>query len=154
LKLKKKFANLSILFLCIFLLNGCNNTERYQHIEVFVSETLEKNDEGIYEKTGFKKINAITIVEEDKNHVATDIKSIEDFYDIEGNYLKTEIKHSEYKRSKVTNVEDGGERKKELQEPSTLLIPVGKIEPFQVDHLTEEEKEEVKNHILSFIDKL
>ncbi|MGO4889550.1 hypothetical protein ACJ2A9_17530 [Anaerobacillus sp. MEB173] len=152
--MKKNFMMANLFLFIVFLLSACNNTEKYQHIEVFVTQTSEQNDESLYETTGFKKVNAITTIEEGKNHIATDIKAIEDFYDVDGRYIKTEIVHSEFNRSKVTNAEDGDEHKKELQEPTTILIPDETIEHFQLENMTEEEKEKVKNHVLSFIDML
>ncbi|UVI29230.1 hypothetical protein [Paenibacillus spongiae] len=136
----------------IFLLSACSNMGKIQHIEVFVAEISERNDEGFFVTTGYKKVNAITTIEEGKNHIKTDIKAIEDFYNIEGNYIKTEIIHSNFSKSNVTLAEDGDSRKEVLQEPSTILIPDDKIEHFQLENMTEEEKEKVKVHVLSFMD--
>ncbi len=144
----------SLLLLSVLLLSACTNTEKFEHIEVFAIETLEQNEEGFFETTGFKKVNAITTNEEGKNHIASDVKAITDFYDIDGNYIKTEIKHSKVNRSKVTNTEAGDERKKELKEPSTILIPNENIDHFRLEHMTEDEKEKVKNHVLSFMNML
>ncbi|MBU8907515.1 hypothetical protein [Desertibacillus haloalkaliphilus] len=152
--MKRKFMQMTFLVLIVFLLSACGRTETFQHIEVFVTETSEQNDEGYYETTGFKKVNVITTIEEGNNHIATDIKAIEDFYDLDGRYIKTEIIHSEFNRSKVTNVEDGDERKEELQEPSTILLPDETVDHFQLENMTEEEEEKVKNHVLSFMNKL
>jgi len=38
----------------------------------------------------------------------------------------------------------GDDLKAEVQKPSTILIPTDKKEPFQLDDMTEEEKERVK----------
>ncbi len=145
---------MSLLLLSIFLLSACSNVEKVQHIEVFVIETLEQNGEGFFETTGYKKVNSITSIEEGKNHIKTDIKAIEDFYDTEGNYLRTEIMHSSFNKSNVTQAEDGENRKEELQEPSTILIPDENIEQFKLDNMSKEDKEKVKEHVLSFMDKL
>ena len=138
----------------IYLLSACSNAEKYQHIEVFMIETSEQNNEGIFEKTGYKKINSITTIEEGKNHIKTDIKAVEDFYDIDGKYIKTAILHYTYEKSKVTLVEKGEDKKGELQEPSTILIRETNVDYFQLDNMTDEEKEKVKEHVLSFMDKL
>lgn len=45
----------------IFLLSACSNVEKVQHIEVFVSETPEQNNEGFFETTGYKKIGITTV---------------------------------------------------------------------------------------------
>jgi len=145
---------MSLLIVSIFLLNACSNVQKVQHIEVFVTETSEQNDEGFFEKTGFKKVNSITSIEDGKNHVKTDIKAIEDIYDTDGNYIRTEIIHSNFNKSNVTQVEDGENRKEELQEPSTILIPDESIELFKLDNISKEDKEKVKEHVLSLMDML
>jgi hypothetical protein len=129
----------------IILLNACNNVETIQHIEVFVVETSQQ---------GFKKVNAITSIEEGKNYMKTDIKAIEDFYDMEGNYIKTEIIHSTGNKTYVSPAIEGDTRKEELQEPSTILIPDEVIKSFKIDNLTKDEEVKVKKHILSFMDLL
>ena len=133
---------------------ACSNVEVTQHIEVFVTETSEENEEGFFEKTGYKKVNSITTIEESENHIKTDIKAIEDYYDREKNYLYTKIIHSTFTKSNTTLNEDGKDLKKELQQPSTIMIPDDHLEGFQLDHLTDEEKEKVKEHVLSFMDRL
>lgn len=145
---------ITLYLISIYLLSACSTAEKYQHIEVFVIETSEQNNEGYFEKTGYKKINSITTIEEGKNHIKTDIKAIEDFYDIDGKYIKTEILHYTYEKSKVTLVEKGEDKKVELQEPSTILIPETNVEYFQLENMTDEVKEKVKEHVLSFMDML
>lgn len=152
--MKGNFLTICLFIVSLSLFSACSNVEKVQHIEVFVTETSEKNDEGFFETTGFKKVNAITSTEASKNHVETDIKAIEDFYDKEGNYLRTEIKHSIYNKSHLTQAEDGEERKEEVQEPSTILIPDENIEHFILENMTKEEKEKVKEHVISFMDRL
>lgn len=143
-----------LLTFAFFLLSACSNVEKVQHIEVFVAEILEQNDKGFSVKTGYKKVNAITTIEEGRNHIKTDIKAIEDFYDTEGNYLKTEIIHSNFNKSYVTLADDGDNRKGVLQEPSTILIPDDNIEHFRLENITEQERKKVNDHVLSFMDKL
>ncbi|MGD7052806.1 hypothetical protein [Sutcliffiella horikoshii] len=145
---------MSLLIVSILLLNACSKVEEVQHISVFVSETSEQDDEGFFVTTGYKKVNSITIIEESKHHVKTVIKSIEDFYDIEGNYLKTEIIHSTFNKSYVTQKEDAESLKEEIQKPSTILIPDENIELFKLDNKTKEVEEKVKEHVLSFMDML
>ncbi|RSL29908.1 hypothetical protein D7Z54_28640 [Salibacterium salarium] len=133
--MKRNFFIMNLLIISIFLFGACGNVEKIENIEVFVIETLEENDEGFSETTGYKKVNAITNIEESENHLETDSKVIEDFYDIEGNYIRTEIIHSNFNKSKVTQAEDGEERKEEIQEPSTILIPDDNIEYFELDNM-------------------
>lgn len=159
LKLKKNTFGKTLIQIClytltIFLLNACDNVEKVEHIEVFIVETSEQNKEGLFEKTGYKKVNSITTIEEGKNYIETDIKAVEDFYDIDGNYLKTEIIHSTFNKSNVTQEEAGEDRKEEIHNPSTILIPTDYLEHFQLKNMTREEEEKVKEHVLSFVKRL
>lgn len=160
--MKWKFLSLPSLIVIIFLLSACGNVEKTQNIEVFFIETSEKSDEGLFGTTGYMKVNAISSIEEGKNYTKTDIKSIEDFYDTKGNYIETEITHSASTISKVTQVLNNKDRKKKLQEPSTILISDEDVENYKIKNteiesvaleytLTEEEKEKVKEHVLSFM---
>ena len=142
----------SLLLSVMVLLGACNDVQKGQHVEVYTIETLEQNDEGIWEKDGYKKVNVINSSEESDKQIKTDIKAIEDYYDLKGNYIRTEVIYSYYNKSLVTLYEEGDERKKELSEPSTILIPDDNLEHFSLDDLTKEEKKRVKEHILSYMD--
>ncbi|WP_404446403.1 hypothetical protein LG307_21380 [Sutcliffiella horikoshii] len=145
---------MTLLIVSIFLLTACSSVEKVQHIEVFVAETSEQDDEGFFITTGYKKVNSITSIEEGKHHIKTDIKSIEDFYDKEGNYLRTEIIHSTFNKTYVTQKEDAVNLKEEIKKPSTILIPDENIELFKLENKTKGEEEKVKEHVLSFMDML
>jgi len=155
---KKKImvVKICVFMLTILLISGCEKNERYETIEVFGIETLadEQNDEGIFDETGYKLVNAITIIEEGKTYIKTDVKSIEDYYDMEGNYIETEITHSYYSRSKMLLTEDGNTVKAKLQEPSTMLTSPDNAGHFKSIHMTQEEKDKVKKHVLAFMKKL
>ena len=152
----KRKAFIYSLLLCLggLLLTSCSNAEEVQHIEVYVTETSEKNEEGRWENSGYKKINSISTVVKGENHINTNIKAIEDYYDKDGNYIKTKVIHSTFEKSEVTKAETGQDQKEELQEPSTILIPDDPQEHFQLENMTEEEKEKVKEHVLSYVDNL
>lgn len=152
--MKGIFLSFGLLIVSVFILSACGNVETVQHVEVYMIETLEENDEGIYETTGYKKVNAITSIEESENHVETDIKAIEDYYDTDGNYMRTEVIHSKFDGSGITQAEDSEERRAEIQEPSTILIPDESIEHFNSEDMTKEEEDKVEEHVLSFMDRL
>lgn len=149
-----KFIRIGLLLAVTFLISACSQVEEFEHIEVFAIERLEENKEGLFEVIGYKKVNSITTIVEGKNQIKTDIQAIEDFYDIDGNYLKTEIIQSSFHKSNVTLAEDGENRKKELKKPITIFIPDENLEHFQLDNMTKEQKEEVKDHVLGFMDLL
>ncbi|CAG7630159.1 hypothetical protein PAESOLCIP111_03174 [Paenibacillus solanacearum] len=84
----------------------------------------------------------------------SDIKSIEDFYDMEGNYLQTEIIHSYSNKSKLLLTEENT-LKETIHEPSTILItPDNAKKNLKLNNMTQEEKAQVKEHLLAFMEKL
>ncbi|WP_337099151.1 hypothetical protein [Paenibacillus sp. YIM B09110] len=97
-------------------------------------------------------MNAITIIEEGKTHIKSDIKSIEDFYNTEGNYIHTEIRHSYANKSKMLMTEEGNSLKEELQEPSTILISPDHANNFKLKNMTQEEQTQVKEHVLAYVE--
>ncbi|OBZ12814.1 hypothetical protein A7975_14335 [Bacillus sp. FJAT-26390] len=144
----------SLITAVFVLLSACGDGVKVEHIEAFAMETSEENEEGIYERTGYLKSNSISIIVEGKNFIKSEIKSIEDFYDKDGNYMKTEIKHSKGGITQITEVENGNTLKKELLEPSTILIPDENIVHVQRYELSDDEKKQLKEHVLSFMKKL
>ncbi|WP_391121590.1 hypothetical protein [Psychrobacillus sp. L3] len=157
-KLLSSSLKLCLLAIPIFLLFACSSVEKYEYISVFIVETMEVDKGSLYpglsETTGYKKVNAITYMEEGKSYIKTDDKSIEDFYDTKGNFIKSEITHSYFTTSYITNVVRGDNLKEELQNPSTILLPDDYKGHSKSENMTEEEKEQVKNHVLSFTNKL
>ncbi|MED4018884.1 hypothetical protein [Sutcliffiella cohnii] len=152
--MNSKMYKVCLLILLLLIMAACGKGEIVETIEVFVVETSEENEEGIYETTGYKKVNAITTTEERKNHIKTDIKAIEDYYDTEGNYIKTEVFHSNFKSSTVIDIDSEMNKKEELKTPSTILIPEDSSTDYLFNNMTDEEKEQVKEHVLSFTKKL
>ncbi|MGO4543442.1 hypothetical protein AB4Z29_01400 [Paenibacillus sp. 2TAB23] len=135
----------------VVVLNGCGKSEKIEHIEAFATEMSEQNAEGFFERTGYKKVNAITIVVEGEKHVKSEIKMIEDHYDIDGNFVKSEITLADGSRSDIFMSTDGDERVTKLDNPSTILVPELVSDEHHSIKLTEEQKIEVKEHVLSFI---
>ena len=152
--MKKTMNLVASMSFVIFLLSACGNVEKVEHIEVYMAETMERNDVGHFENTGYKKVNAITTIEEGKNYLKTEVKAIEDYYDTAGKYIKTEVKHSTFNKSLITLVEDENTRSEELQEASTILLPKDHLKIDHLDNLTKVEQEKVKEHVQSFIDRL
>ncbi|NQX58011.1 hypothetical protein HQN88_03955 [Paenibacillus qinlingensis] len=149
-------VKICLLMFTFLLISACSQTEKYETIEVFTIETLDdnQNDKGFFEQTGYKIVNAITTTEEGKTHRKSDIKSIEDFYDMAGNYLQTEIIHSYSNQSKLLLTIQGNTLKETIQEPSTILIAPENARNMKVNNMTQEEKVQVKEHLLAFMEKL
>lgn len=137
-----------MIFLLIFCVS-CSSVETATNIEVYSTEILEENAEGIFEVVGYKKVNALTVIESSDNHIDTVIKAIEDHYDLDGNYLKTEVLFSLFNKSMVTRVEDDREHIEELNKPTAILIPDEELMDIRIKELTVKEKERVEKHILS-----
>ncbi|MBB3154270.1 hypothetical protein FHS16_004352 [Paenibacillus endophyticus] len=135
----------------VVTLNGCGKSEKIEHIEAFATEMSEQNAEGIFERTGYKKVNAITSVVEGEKYVKSEIKKIEDHYDIDGNFIKSEITLNNSSRSEMFMSNDGDEHVTKLDNPSTILVPELVSEEHHSVELTEEQKTEVKAHVLSFL---
>ncbi|MBP3953517.1 hypothetical protein [Bacillus suaedae] len=91
MELTDSLWKVSVSIVAVILLGACSSTESVQHIEVFITPTFTEQDNSISEVSGYKKVNSITTIEEGKNHLKTDQKQVEDFYDLDGQYLKTEI---------------------------------------------------------------
>jgi hypothetical protein len=140
-----------LLGLAFILISGCSASEKVEHIEAFTTVTDEENEEGLFVITGYKKVNAISNIVQGKGYIKSDVKTIEDSYDLEGNFIKSEFKHSSGSKSSVTMHDDGDSRKKELKSPSTILIPDGHDEGAHSISLSEEEKKQVKEHVLSYL---
>lgn len=140
--------------LCIFLLSACNNFEKNQHIEVFVIQTTEENNGEYSEKSGYKKVNSITSVKKGVDYIKTDIKTIEDFYDMKGDYISTEITHTKVNKYNNDQAEYSENRNKKIYEPSTILIANKNLENFNLENMTKEDEKKVKEHVLSLVDKL
>lgn len=54
--------------------------------------------------------------------------------------------------STVTWADSEEKQQKVIDEPSTILIPEDDFERFTLDDKTEEEKQKVKEHVLSFME--
>ncbi|EGL15223.1 MULTISPECIES: hypothetical protein [unclassified Paenibacillus] len=65
------------------------------------SDTL--NAEGYFEKTGYEVVNAVTKIYVDEGRaIKSEVSSIEDFYDNQGNYIKTVIKNDKSANDFIT----------------------------------------------------
>lgn len=67
--------------------------EQNTSVESFRIQTLSdtKNAEGIYELTGEKNVNSITAITKSDDRIATNVQKIEDFYDINGDFIKSTV---------------------------------------------------------------
>ena len=118
-------------------------------IESFSIEVLEENGEKFAEEFGYKNINSVSEIIENKKEVITKVSVIEDYYDVNGTYLKTIVKVEEGTLNLTTGKSTGKVREKVFQQPLTLYAYRD-----TVTVLTEEEREQVKNQVKAQVKKL
>lgn len=145
-------------FILTFVTVGCSNKEVHETVEVFSVEvfTDTPNHEGLYVKTGYKKVNSITYFEKSNNLERTRLSILEDYFDMDGKFIESIIAYSELDRNLLTpGLEKPKENKKKMNEPITILAPAMKEDqPGEPKKLTEAESEQVRKHILEFTQTL
>ncbi|WP_018759930.1 hypothetical protein [Paenibacillus terrigena] len=145
-------------FILTLIIVGCSNKEVHDTVEVFTIEVLSDtpNNEGLYVKTGYKKVNSITYFEKSNNLERTKLFYLEDYFDMDGKFLESVIDYSELEKNLFTpRLEKPKENKKKMNEPITILAPTIKEgQPGESTKLTEAESEQVRTHILEFIQTL
>lgn len=97
--------------------------EQITNVENYTIETLsdEVNEEGMYVETGYKNVNAITEVTKDGDRILTTMKSVEDYYDTNGNFLRSvvleNVAQNDYQTGKAKFKENKREAKSPLAQP-------------------------------------
>lgn len=131
----------------VLLLGSCQSGgEMVEHIEAFVVENIVQNEEGFFLPSGYKTVNSITTHVDNRGAIKSRIQAIEDYYDDEGNFVKTVVYDQSHERLKNLQTENTINLEKELDEPLTIHIPEDQEgKPVQ---LTEEQKHEVRAHVI------
>lgn len=149
--LKGKLRTTSTWFYTIWivlLLSSCQSGgEKVEHVEAFVVENIvQQNEERFFLPSGYKKVKSITTHVDNRGAIKSRIQAIEDYYDDEGNFVKTVVYDQSHERLKNLRTENTKNLKKELDEPLTIHIPEGQEgKPVQ---LTDEQKHEVRAHVI------
>ena len=140
------------------LLAACSEAEVVEHVEAFTVETMSDtpNSAGLYVKTGYKRENSVVLFEEWDNKLQAEVSSIEDFYNLNGDYVNTIISHTFSKELKWHNTLDSKKEQVELMEPTTILTPDLDLSVImgETKNLTDEEKERVRAHVFKHVEKL
>jgi hypothetical protein len=136
-----------------------NSNSEGATIEVFIIETFskDKNENGLYERTGFKKVNSSTQIKSSYEGlpIQISVSYIEDYYDEEANYISTLVKSTE-----ITNDFDEGTAKikgkeKTYNEPSTFLTNIDidhkNITYKKINLQNESQEDRVKFNISSYL---
>jgi hypothetical protein len=127
----------------------------YRTVESFEMEVLstEVNDENLYEVTGSKKVNSITEITEGSDFIKTKIISLEDFYDLEGEYIKTVLKIEEFSNNFSNGKAKHKIKEKEFNQPKTIhtLSKKTKIKGAEIKDITEDEEKELENYLMNLV---
>ncbi len=77
-------------------------------IESFMMEVLSDdiNSEGFYEEIGTKKVDAITEMKGTEDNLTTIVTSIEDYYDLNGNFTESIIKKEVLKTDYINGLSE------------------------------------------------
>lgn len=119
-------------------------------VESYEIETLadELNEDYIYENTGTKKVQAITTIIEKPNKVESEITSIQDYYDLEGNFLKSVVLVENFSNNYKTGEATYKQKEKQYKTPQILNKQVFNTSPdekFKEEILTTDKKEKIKS---------
>ncbi|EMT51489.1 hypothetical protein I532_16233 [Brevibacillus borstelensis AK1] len=128
-------------------------------VEAYSIETLSDtpNDEGLYEKTGYKNVNAITEVIQNGDRIVTKMYKVEDIYDIDENYINTVISAEEFQNDFKTGKAKSRKQVKEYNQASAISEskPRKNIrEAVSSFELTKAKENEVQENVKHFINDL
>ncbi|MBD2843638.1 hypothetical protein IDH44_00425 [Paenibacillus sp. IB182496] len=148
------FNKYTITLLMLALLCACQSGDIVENetVEAFGTETYTEQGQTL-EASGYKKVNAITYVKENKQYIETRIRAIEDYYDSEGNYLRTEIFDQSGRQSKWDGTVDSDEKRDEAVDPLTLYVPDAE-EASSSRSLDEAKQAEIRELVESCTDQL
>lgn len=89
-------------------------------VEAFQIVTNEKNEEGLYVQNGHMYVNAITTIIESGDIIITKQEILEDYYNLDGDYIKTLAKKLIYQNNYETGEAVESETIKEFDYPRTI----------------------------------
>ncbi|MGQ7280658.1 hypothetical protein ACT91Q_22275 [Brevibacillus thermoruber] len=103
-------------------------SETIKNVEAYSIETLsdEPNDDGLFEVTGYKQVNAITEITADANQIKTKMFKVEDYYDRNSNYINTVVTSEEFEND--YNTGEAKAKKQTKQYDKAMTISVNKSE--------------------------
>ncbi len=128
----KKFVTLITIFTFLFStmmyqvanaqIQEALNLDHVEQIENYVIETYsgEVNEENIFKKTGYKQVNSITEINKTSKYITTEVKIIEDYYDLNGTFLESIISIEEYHNNYFTGKAKVRSNKESINIPSTI----------------------------------
>jgi hypothetical protein len=131
----------------VLVLCSCQSEgEKVEHVEAFIAENIIMNADGFYVSAGYIKVNSITNYEDNRGATQSRIRAIEDYYDSDGSFIRTKVYDQRHKRLKNLQTEDTNNLEQELDQPLTIHIPDDQT--WKSVQLTDEQKDEVKAHVM------
>lgn|GEM_PF-2057505 len=70
-----------------------------KNVEQFDIITLALNSDGVYVPSGYKTVTAISTIETQGAQVATNVSVVEDYYDLNNNFINSQVKHEEFQNN-------------------------------------------------------
>lgn len=146
-----------VLFLQVFVLpvRVAAAPREYQSVESYSIETLsnELNEDGFYEVTGYKKVNAFTSVWTFSDSMKSHIEVVEDYYDLNGNFINSIVKSEDFENDLTIGKAKHKQKIKEFDKPKTMFVTSSK-EKFHKVNLSPSEEQQVKSHIQHLTEQL
>lgn len=91
----------------------------HRTVESFVTNVIDEGQDGQLVLTGSKKVNSITQITEDTNTIKTKITALEDYYDLNGQYINSKLKVEEFSNDYLTGKADYTVQEKDFDTPQT-----------------------------------
>lgn len=101
--------------------------------------------------SGYKKVNSVSYIKEWNDKVKAETSEIEDYFDLNGEYIKTTVTYSHGEHRKLHNTMHGEKKPMELYEPTTIMLPDDFTQNF-TKILTEQEKDQLKKHVFEYVE--
>jgi hypothetical protein len=147
LKNKRQFSSWICSVWMVLVLCSCQSEgEKVEHVEAFIAENIMMSADGFSVSAGYKKVNSITNYEDNRGATQSRVRAIEDYYDSNGNFIITKVYDQSHKRLKNLQTEDTNNLEQKLDQPLTIHIPDD--HGWRPVQLTDEQKDEVKAHVM------
>ncbi|WP_020617912.1 hypothetical protein [Paenibacillus daejeonensis] len=140
----------AMLLLGLLVIAGCQGNDE-DAVEQETVEGFSSNEytlvDGYYEPDGYKQVNSITYIKDNRHETVAVIVAIEDYYDADHNYIRSHFVDLQTQKSKLTYAESTRNHSQDIEGPLTIHIPEQDTE-FRPRYLTEEQLAEIRAHIL------
>ncbi|MFS0726614.1 hypothetical protein [Paenibacillus sp. 1P07SE] len=146
------FRRYGLILIGLLLLAGCQQDPDAEEVETVEGFSIEESEEieGYYETVGYMQVNSITYHKMNRHVELSAVLIIEDYYDLNHQYLRTELVDTHYEKSKLTDAVKSHNNVQEAAGPLTIHIPPESMDTRPRD-LNEEQLAEIRAHIFSVL---